>query len=392
MAASPRSWQQPAPASRSPAPGESRVTILPRRGRRLRLRWTIPIQAGRANETDRLERRGRLDVEANTVPILDRPHSVLAPAPEQGDEQRVAGSDRRDLREQDPGHPADDREGRDRPEPDEGDPRVALGGQARRGPRRAQRGADRLGGPGRSAQDEPDHRRDQPPGPAEDRCERRVLVLRSPGPRGPPAPSPPRDKEHRDPQELGEEHQPASARRTSRTPSVPSTTTSASAAISGGLSSDATPTRTAVPSREPSGQGAERAERVEVRAIVAREERRVERRVLDQQPVGPRTLVDARHRAQLQHLAPQSGSASRPRAAAATSRATAWAAGSSGAPRQWTTWIGPLSSRRKPSPERASQSSPAMKSAVAAAPAARPRHPGRLVLPGTSSSNPWLPT
>ena len=97
-----------------------------------RWRWGVtggdPVaaEAGGPDEPDRLERRGRLDVEANSVALLDRGHGRLAATPGEGDEDRVPGSDRGDLRP-DPGEPGRDQgEGADRPQPLKGDPPRAL--------------------------------------------------------------------------------------------------------------------------------------------------------------------------------------------------------------------------------------------------------------------------
>ena len=70
------------------------------------------------------------------------------------------------------------------------------------------------------------------------------------------------------------------------------------------LLGEARPTRTAAAQPRRAGQPRQRPERVEVRAVVAGEDRRVERRVLDQEAVHRRALVDAGDRAKVQDLAP----------------------------------------------------------------------------------------
>jgi MFS family permease len=123
------------------------------RGRR---RWrgggrAIPVEAGGADQLQRLEGRGGLDVEADAVALLDRDHGGLAAAPGEGHQDRVAGADQSDLRPDPACATDDDRERRHRPEAKEGDPGRALAGQARRGTRAGEHAHHRPGGARRPA-------------------------------------------------------------------------------------------------------------------------------------------------------------------------------------------------------------------------------------------------
>src|SRR5215213_10740888 len=74
-----------------------------RRRRRSRLRlFELPrarLEAGRAQQLDRLQRRGALDVVAHAVALLDRSHGRVLATPGQRPDDREAGRDRGDLRE-----------------------------------------------------------------------------------------------------------------------------------------------------------------------------------------------------------------------------------------------------------------------------------------------------
>ncbi len=128
---------------------------LDRRWRgRLGRRGAVAVEPGRAHEANGLEGRGRLDVEADAVALLDRGDGALAAAPGERDQDRVAGADRGDLRP-DPARGADQQgEGADRPQAHEGDPAGGLGRQMRRGARPCEQPRDRLRRPRRAA--EPD--------------------------------------------------------------------------------------------------------------------------------------------------------------------------------------------------------------------------------------------
>ncbi len=213
------------PAVERLAPAISGGTRRGRRGR-LRRRGAVSIEAGCADQPQRLERRRGLDVEAHPVAVLDRGDRGLATAPGERDTDRVAGADDGDLRH----HPAesadDEREQADRPEPGERDRRRALGRQAGRGPGAGEHAADRVRGSLRAPEEEPDHGGKQPP--ARGNGERELVGL-AVGDQGADHPERGRDagdQQDGASQEVGEQHQ----RRRSRSakPSVPETTRSAS--------------------------------------------------------------------------------------------------------------------------------------------------------------------
>jgi MFS family permease len=140
------------------------------RGRRRRLgrRGPVPVEAGGPDQPHGLERRRRLDVEADAVSFLDRRDRGVAPAPSEGHEDRVAGADRRHLRP-DPGEPADDqRERTDRPQPQKGDPAGALGRETGRRSRAGQRSGDRLSRARGAAEPETERCGGEPPGHRDD--------------------------------------------------------------------------------------------------------------------------------------------------------------------------------------------------------------------------------
>jgi MFS family permease len=149
-------------------------------GRRWR-RWVprraaIAGEAGRADQPHGAEGRGRLDVEADPVALLDRGDGFLAPPPGEGDEDRVPGADGGDLRP-DPGEARRDKgEHPDRPQSLKRDPARALGREARRRARRGERPGHRFGGPRRAAQGGADDAGDEPPSSRHDQ-RRGVPVL-----------------------------------------------------------------------------------------------------------------------------------------------------------------------------------------------------------------------
>lgn len=215
------------PALGRVAPAGARLGATGRRwGRRLRRRGAVPVQAGRADQPQRLERRGGFDVEAHPVAILDRDHGGLATAPGERDQDRVPRPDRRDLGPDPAGAADEQREERDRPQAPEGDPGRALRGQAGRGPRPGEQPGGRLADPGRPAAPDAEQRRHDPPG-AGDR-ERRpvgVAVGDHDGDR-PQRGGDACDQQHRSPQQVAERHHRPRSR--SRNPSGPETTRSAS--------------------------------------------------------------------------------------------------------------------------------------------------------------------
>jgi MFS family permease len=136
--------------------------------RRLGRRRAIPVKTGRSNQTHGLERRRGLHVESHAVSFLDRGDGGVAPAPGERNEDRVAGTDRRDLRPY-PGEPANDqRECADRPQPQKGDPARALGRETGRRSRAGQRSGDRLGRARGAPEPETERCGRQPPGHRDD--------------------------------------------------------------------------------------------------------------------------------------------------------------------------------------------------------------------------------
>lgn len=139
-----------------------------RRWRRLGRGRAIPVEAGRPDQPHGLEGRGRLDVEPHAVPFFDRRDRGVAPAPRQRYEDRVSGADGSHLRPH-PGEAADDqREGADRPQPQEGDATRALGRKAGRRARSGQGSRDRLRRARGAPEPPTDRRRRQPPGDRHD--------------------------------------------------------------------------------------------------------------------------------------------------------------------------------------------------------------------------------
>jgi MFS family permease len=141
----------------------SRTGLGGRRWGRLGDRSPVAIEAGGTDQLHRLEGGRGLDVEAHAVAVLDRDHGVLAAAPGERDQDRVAGADRGDLRGEPAGDPGEQGEGADRPESHEGDPAGALGGQAGRGARPCKQPRGRLRAPRRTAEPDTDHRGGYPP-------------------------------------------------------------------------------------------------------------------------------------------------------------------------------------------------------------------------------------
>ena len=145
---------------------EASLTGLGGRGRRLLAGGrAAAVEAGGPDQFHRLPGRGRLNVEADAVALLDRGDGLLAATPGERDQDRVAGSDRSDLRGEPAGDPDQDRERSDRPQPHDRDPARALGRQAGRGARTCEHPRDRVRRARRAA--EPDTERcatNPPPG------------------------------------------------------------------------------------------------------------------------------------------------------------------------------------------------------------------------------------
>ncbi len=198
-----------------------------RRGwRRLRRRGTVAIEAGGANQPHRLERRRGLDVEAHPVAILDCGDSRLAAAPGECDPDRITGADHRDLRPGPTGSADDQREGANRPQPQESDPGRALLRQAGGGARPCENPRHRLAGALRASEVEAGERGGDPPSGGDGERQRvGVLVGDHDADRAEGG----GDAGHQqdgDPQQVAEQHQRLRSR--SRKPSGPATTRSAS--------------------------------------------------------------------------------------------------------------------------------------------------------------------
>jgi predicted MFS family arabinose efflux permease len=138
------------------------------RWRSLGGRWAVAVETGGADQPHRLERRRRLDVEADAVPLLDRGDRGVAPAPGERHEDRIAGADRRHLRPG-PSQASDDqRERADWPQPQERDPSRGFRRQAGCRPRAGEHPGDRLGRPRGAAEPQPERGRRNPPGDGDD--------------------------------------------------------------------------------------------------------------------------------------------------------------------------------------------------------------------------------
>ncbi len=111
---------------------------------RLRGWRPVAVQAGGADELQRLEGVGGLDVEADAVALLDGFDGALPAAPGERDRERVARADHRDLRPEPAGDADGQREGADRPEAHECDPPRAVGRQAGRHPRTGEHATHRV--------------------------------------------------------------------------------------------------------------------------------------------------------------------------------------------------------------------------------------------------------
>ena len=192
---------------------------------RLRRRGAIAIEAGCADQAHGLEGGGGFDVEAHPVALLDRGDGALAAAPRQRDRDRVAGADRGYLRP-DPAGAADHQgEGADRPQPQEDDPRRALGRQAGGGARAREHAPDRVRRTRRAPEVDPGGGRDHPPAAGDRKCDRVRLAVGHHDAHGAERRRDAGDEQDRDPQQLAEQHQ--SARSSVTKPSVPETSTSA---------------------------------------------------------------------------------------------------------------------------------------------------------------------
>ena len=137
-----------------------------RRG--LRPRRPVAVEARRADQLHWLERRGGLDVEADSVALLDRRDGALASAPGERDQDRVAGPAPGDLGP-DPARDSDrEREQEHRPQTPERDPARGLRRQAGRRPRPGEHPGHPGRGPRRAPEPEADRGGGDPPGCGDD--------------------------------------------------------------------------------------------------------------------------------------------------------------------------------------------------------------------------------
>ena len=176
------------------------------RRRRMPRRGAVAAEAGGANEPDRLERRGGLDIEPNPVALLDGGNGRVTAAPGQGHEDRVARADGRDLRPDPCDARRDDREQADRPQPQERDPARALRRQAGRRPGAGERRAHGLRRPRRAAEVEADSRGDDPPGAGDDQGGGVGVLVRDDHADRAERRRDAGDEQHRDPQQVAEGH------------------------------------------------------------------------------------------------------------------------------------------------------------------------------------------
>jgi MFS family permease len=123
----------------------------------------VAVEAGGADQLHGLQGGRELDVEADPVAGLDRGDGVLAAAPGERDQDRVAGADRRHLGGKPARRPNQQGEGTDRPQAHERDPARALRRQAGRGAGACEQPRDRVRGPRRAAEPDPDRRTGDPP-------------------------------------------------------------------------------------------------------------------------------------------------------------------------------------------------------------------------------------
>jgi MFS family permease len=181
-----------------------------RRGRRRRRvpgRGAIATEAGGAQQLQGLEGRAGLDVEADSVALLDRGDGGLATAPGERDGDRVAGADRGHAGP-DPRHPgADDGEGADRPEPAERDPARALRRQARRRAGAGEHRRHRLVRPRGAPEDDPRRGRERPPARGDEQGERVRVGVGGDHGDGAEGGGDAADEQHGGPQQVAEEHQ-----------------------------------------------------------------------------------------------------------------------------------------------------------------------------------------
>ena len=136
------------------------------------LRRPVAVEAGGADELHGLERRGGLDVEADSVALLDRGDGRLAPAPGERDQDRVTGADGGHLGPDQAGAPCGDGEDANRPQAPGRNSRRGLARQARRRAGAGKRLAHGLRRARGTAEHHADHGGDNPPAERERERER----------------------------------------------------------------------------------------------------------------------------------------------------------------------------------------------------------------------------
>jgi MFS family permease len=167
----------------------------------------IPPQAGRADQPQRLERRRKLDVEADSVALLDRGDRVLAPPPGKRHQNRVAGANSSHAGP-DPCQPGGDQGKRaDRPEPHESDPTWALRRQAGGRAGRGESAGHGLAGPGRPADENADDHSHRPPHAREDQGGGVGVLVGADHRHRPQRRRDAGDQQHGHSQEVAEQHQ-----------------------------------------------------------------------------------------------------------------------------------------------------------------------------------------
>jgi MFS family permease len=208
----------------------------------------VAVEAGGANQPQRLERGGGLHVEPHTVALLDGRHRSLAATPRECDQDRVAGANRGDLRPH-PGQATDDqRKCADGPQPQKRDPAGALRRQAGRRAGARQDAGDRLGRTTSATEPETNRRGHQPPPRRDDESDTVGVAVGDHDADGAQHRRHRRDEQHGHPQQVAEQHQ-ASEESSSTNSSVPATMRSACSASAAGASSEPTPTQTAASRR-----------------------------------------------------------------------------------------------------------------------------------------------
>ncbi|MFL5870478.1 MAG: MFS transporter [Solirubrobacterales bacterium] len=188
-------------------------------------RGSVAVKARGSDELDGAEWRRGLDVEPDPVALLDRGDSVLAAAPQQGGEDRVARADHRDLGPDDARDSDQERERADQPQPLEHDPARALRGKAGGGTGRGKRRRHVVDGAGSGPEHEARPGGDRPPGEADDQRRGVEISVGDHDADRPERGGDGGDEQDGYPKQVAVEHQ--RARRRSRNPSDPSTTRSA---------------------------------------------------------------------------------------------------------------------------------------------------------------------